>query len=252
MYTQDDYAGEKLMNLYILNDVEEIYTRVSEKIANLILNNPKAHLGLATGSTPIGVYRKLIEKHQNEGISFKQVKTFNLDEYIGLPANHPQSYAYFMSRNLFSHVDIEKENTHIPSGNVHNIQNEIKRYDTLLNQNRIDIQLLGLGTNGHIGFNEPGTSFTSTTHIIKLDQSTRQANARFFKDLAEVPTEAITMGIHTIMKAKEIILIATGETKADAVKKMITGPIDESLPASILQTHPNVHIYLDRSSAKEL
>lgn len=251
MYTQDEQDGEK-MNIYIYEHTEELYEQVAKKISNLIKTNPKAKLGLATGSTPIKVYEKLIEKYQSGDISFAEVSTFNLDEYVGLDSTHKQSYAYFMNDKFFSHIDIKKENTFIPSGIASNINKEMDSYDALLHKHKIDLQLLGIGSNGHIGFNEPGTSFNSRTHMITLNEQTRLDNARFFTHIDHVPEKAITMGIYSIMQAKEIILIATGDSKADAVKKMIKGPIDTSLPASVLQTHPRVHVFLDQLSAKEL
>jgi glucosamine-6-phosphate deaminase len=251
LYTQDKYDGEK-MNIYIFENTEELYVKATEKMIDLIKNNPRARLGLATGSTPIKIYEKLIQKYQHNDISFAEVSTFNLDEYVGLEPSHPQSYAYFMNNQLFSKIDIKNENTHIPSGIASDIKKEIDRYDALLHKNRIDLQLLGIGTNGHIGFNEPGTSFNSRTHVITLDHQTRQDNARFFNSFDQVPEKAITMGISSIMQAKEIIMIATGASKAEAVKKMVKGPINPSLPASILQTHPRVHVFLDQLSAKEL
>lgn len=240
------------MNIYVYDNTEELYKNAANLIANLIKSNPNARLGLATGSTPIKVYEQLVNQCKRDELSFKNVNTFNLDEYIGLGTDHPQSYAYFMKDHLFSHIDIKKENIHIPSGIVSDINQEMRDYDTLLEQNPIDMQLLGIGSNGHIGFNEPGTPFDSKTHVITLDEQTRLDNARFFNTLDEVPKRAITMGISSIMQAKEIIIIATGAQKAEAIKKMIKGPVDVSLPASILQLHPKVHVFLDQQSAKEL
>ncbi len=240
------------MNIYVYNNTEELYKNAANLIANLIKSNPNTRLGLATGSTPIKVYDQLVNQCKRDELSFKNVNTFNLDEYIGLGTDHPQSYAYFMKDHLFSHIDIKKENIHIPSGIVSDINQEMRDYDTLLEQNPIDMQLLGIGSNGHIGFNEPGTPFDSKTHVITLDEQTRLDNARFFNTLDEVPKRAITMGISSIMQAKEIIIIATGAQKAEAIKKMIKGPVDVSLPASILQLHPKVHVFLDQQSAKEL
>ena len=240
------------MNIYVYDNTEELYKNAANLIANLIKSNPNARLGLATGSTPIKVYEQLVNQCKRDELSFKNVNTFNLDEYIGLGTDHPQSYAYFMKDHLFSHIDIKKENIHIPSGIVSYINQEMRDYDTLLEQNPIDMQLLGIGSNGHIGFNEPGTPFDSKTHVITLDEQTRLDNARFFNTLDEVPKRAITMGISSIMQAKEIIIIATGAQKAEAIKKMIKGPVDVSLPASILQLHPKVHVFLDQQSAKEL
>jgi glucosamine-6-phosphate deaminase len=241
-----------MMNIYVFEQLEDLYQAAAKRIIDKIKMNPYTTLGLATGSSPLGIYKKLIEGYINKEISFQNVKTFNLDEYVGLRPTHSQSYAYFMKKELFSNIDILEENTFIPSGAASNLESEIRYYDALLKKHKIDIQLLGIGRNGHIGFNEPGTPFISTTHIIELDPRTRNDNARFFKTPEEVPSKAITMGIYSIMQASEIILIATGSQKAYAVKEMIAGKIDSKLPASILQTHNNVHVYLDHLSSKEL
>jgi len=240
------------MNIYVFEQLEDLYQAATKRIIDKIKTKPGTTLGLATGSTPLGIYKKFIESYRNKEVSFQSVKTLNLDEYVGLGPTHPQSYAYFMKKELFSHIDIREENIFIPSGTASNLEIETQRYDDLLKKHTIDIQLLGIGGNGHIGFNEPGTPFTSTTHFIELDPRTRNDNARFFKKPEEVPSKAITMGIHSIMQASEIIMIATGSQKAYAVKEMIRGKIDSKLPASILQTHNNVHVYLDRLSSKEL
>lgn len=240
------------MNIHIFDHEEQLYKEAARRIIDLVQDHPKAVLGLATGSSPLGVYRELIKSYQNHHVTFEHVTAFNLDEYVGLPSDHPQSYRSFMRNELFNHLNIHLANTHIPCGNVKSLEDEIIRYEEVLKKHPIDLQLLGIGTNGHIGFNEPGTPFDCVTHGVILDTCTRKDNARFFDHLDHVPTQAITMGISTIMKAKEIVLIATGEKKASAVKAMIRGPIDPILPASILQKHPNVHIYLDHLSAKDL
>ncbi len=240
------------MNIHIFDHEEQLYKEAARRIIDLVQDRPKAILGLATGSSPLGVYKELIKSYNNHHVTFEHVTTFNLDEYVGLSDDHPQSYRYFMNKELFSHLNINLKNTFIPSGDPKHIQHETDRYNTLLSSYQIDLQLLGIGTNGHIGFNEPGTPFDLLTHVVTLDERTRLDNARFFNHLDQVPTQAITMGIQSIMNAKEIVLIATGEKKASAVKAMIRGPIDPSLPASILQKHPNVHIYLNHQSAKDL
>ncbi|XJZ26446.1 glucosamine-6-phosphate deaminase [Bacillota bacterium Lsc_1132] len=233
------------------------YQQMSQKAAELIIEkvriNPMLHLGLATGGTPIGTYAKLIEDHQKNGTSYRNTITFNLDEYIGLSGNHPNSYRYYMDHQLFHFIDIIKSNTHIPNGDAIDIEKECLRYEQLIgDEGGIDLQILGIGSNGHIGFNEPGTSFASTTHIVQLASSTIKANARFFYRLEEVPTKAITMGISTIMKSKEILLLVSGNTKKAALKRLLEGEITESFPASVLKNHPCVTIIADEAAIADL
>ena len=214
---------------------------------------PGKVLGLATGSTPLGLYNLMVKDHKENGTSYKDILTFNLDEYVGLPITHPESYYAFMHRNLFNQIDIPEENTHVPSGLGDNLDEQCKAYDQMIAEHPVDIQLLGIGSDGHIAFNEPGTPFESGTHVCDLQESTIRDNARFFdNDMSKVPTQACTQGIGTIMKAKNILLIATGANKADAVKGMIEGPIDESCPASILQKHSNVVLVVDEAAASKL
>ena len=210
--------------------------------------NPNCILGLATGSSPLGVYNNIINAYKAGEVSFKDVKTFNLDEYVGLEGTHEQSYRYFMNHNLFDHIDINKENTHVPSG-TEDYEEKAKEYDTLIEQaGGIDLQILGIGSDGHIAFNEPGTPFNSLTHVAELAESTIQDNSRFFNSVEEVPTKAVTMGLASIMKAKKIVLIATGANKADAIKGLLLDVITEDLPCSILRNHPDVTIYVDRDA----
>lgn len=232
------------------------YQQMSEKAAEYIIDRvtkvPSIKLGLATGGTPIGTYKHLIEDYQKNGTSYRNVTTFNLDEYIGLSGENKNSYRYYMNDLFFNHIDINKEKTHIPQGDVSDIQKECLRYEELITENGgIDLQILGIGGNGHIGFNEPGTSFHSKTHIVDLAPSTIEANARFFNQLEEVPTKAITMGISTIMKSKEILLLVSGESKKEALDKLINGPVDESFPASILKNHPRVTIIADKAAVAD-
>jgi len=240
------------MHIHQYQDVSLLYQDAANHFIDLISRNKKVVLGLATGSTPIKIYEQLIENHRNGIISFSLVKTFNLDEYVGLDSLHPQSFAYFMNEHLFKWIDIDKNNTHIPNGTAKDLEKECKQYTKLIKKDPIDIQILGIGSNGHIAFNEPGTPFDSETHIIELDLKTRIDNARFFNHLNDVPTQAITMGIKDIMQAKKIVLIAIGKNKANAVKNMVHGKVDPLCPASILQLHPNVHLFLDSESASEL
>ncbi|HHT55646.1 MAG TPA: glucosamine-6-phosphate deaminase [Acholeplasma sp.] len=240
------------MKVFIYDTKEDLFKDLANKYSKAIKNNPKINLGLATGSTPVPLYEELIKDHKENKTSYKDVKTFNLDEYIGLPEGHEQSYRTFMNNIFFNHIDINLENTNIPSGSVKDLAMEAFRYDKLLEKNQIDIQLLGIGTNAHIGFNEPGSKFDSNTIIVELAQETRDANVRFFDNMDEVPTTAITMGIGSILKAKKIILVATGDSKAEAIKNTIEGPITTDVPASILQAHENVEIYLDKGASKLL
>ncbi|MFA5692042.1 MAG: glucosamine-6-phosphate deaminase [Acholeplasmataceae bacterium] len=240
------------MNINIYDTKDKLYDAVLDLYIKSLNENPKMTLGLATGSTPIPLYERLIKAYQNKLISFKTIKTFNLDEYLGLEQEHDQSYYHFMKENLFKHIDINLNNVFIPSGKLSDVDKSISEYRKLLKENPIDIQLLGLGSNGHIAFNEPKTSFLSKTQVVQLTAETREANARFFDSIDDVPTKAITMGIDEIIKAKQIVIIATGNHKADAVFKMINGELTEDLPASILQTHNNVLVFLDKDAASKL
>lgn len=211
---------------------------------------PGKVLGLATGSTPLGLYKLMVEDHKNNGTSYQDIHTYNLDEYVGLPITHPESYYAFMHNNLFNHIDIKEENVHVPSGLGDDLDAQARRYDEMIAKDPVDIQLLGIGSDGHIAFNEPGTAFDSGTHVCDLDPRTIKDNSRFFdNDESKVPHQAVTQGIGTIMKAKTILLIATGANKAQAVKDMIEGPVDENCPASILQKHNDVVVVVDEEAA---
>ena len=235
----------------IIATKEEINQIVSKEIIDLINKNNNCVLGLATGSTPEGVYKLLVEAYNKKEVSFKNVKSYNLDEYVGLEETHNQSYRYFMNSHLVNHIDIKLENTHIPSNK--DDENNLEIYDQKIKEaGGIDIQILGIGSNGHIAFNEPGTSFNSNTHIVTLKESTISANSRFFNSIDEVPKHAITMGLNSIMQAKRIILIAFGKNKQEAIYKMMALDPSEELPASILQNHPNVTIYCDEDAASLL
>jgi glucosamine-6-phosphate deaminase len=214
-----------------------------------IRSNPSMVLGLATGSTPIGVYQYLIKDHKDNSTSYKNIKTINLDEYIGLPFGDSNSYHDFMKKNLFNHLDIHQENTYIPNGNAKDLDIECARYETLIQElGGIDLQILGIGENGHIGFNEPGTAFDSRTHIVNLAENTRVANSRFFQSIADVPTHAITMGIASILDSREIFLLASGVKKAQAIARLMTGKWSEDFPASALMHHKNVTIIADEDA----
>ncbi len=241
------------MKVIVTKDYEEASQKAAEIMLDVIKNKPNANLGLATGSTPIRLYELMREDHKTNGTSYKDIKSFNLDEYYGLAQDHPQSYYYFMCHQLFNELDIDKNNINVPKskGSIEEVCDE---YNALLAENPRDIQLLGIGSNGHVGFNEPGTSFDSVTHYIALKQSTIEDNAKLFfnGDLSAVPTHAITMGISNIMEAKKVLLIATGERKAKAVKGLVEGPVTEDLPASILQKHEDAIIIVDEAAASLL
>lgn len=232
----------------IINTCDEISRLIAEQFILQIKNKPNAVLGLATGTSPLGVYRNLIKANQEKAVSFREVTTFNLDEYIGLEGTHHQSYRYFMDVNLFNHIDIDKKNTFVLKG-VGDYLAYADSYDHLIEERGgIDLQILGLGSDGHIAFNEPDTPFDSLTHVADLCESTIKDNSRLFKEISEVPTKAVTMGLKSIMNARKIVLIATGKNKAEAVKNLIRGTICEKVPCSILQNHPDVTIYVDEDA----
>lgn len=237
------------MKLLKVKDYQEMSQKAAEYIIEKVRESPSLILGLATGGTPVGTYQKLIEDHQNNETSYKTVTTFNLDEYVGLSGENKQSYRYYMNENLFNHIDIEKKNTHIPLGDADDLQAECLRYEKLIaGHGGVDLQILGIGQNGHIGFNEPGTSFDSTTHVIDLAASTIKANARYFEREEDVPTKAITMGISSIMNSKEILLLISGESKREALKQLLSGEVNEDFPASVLNNHPSVTIIADQDA----
>ncbi|MDD6467562.1 MAG: glucosamine-6-phosphate deaminase [Erysipelotrichaceae bacterium] len=234
-----------------VKDYEEMSDKAFDVVKEVVDANPKCVLGLATGSSPVGLYQRMIKDHQENGTSYADVTTFNLDEYCGLPKSHPESYYSFMHRNLFSGLNIPEENIHIPEDGEDK-EAKCKEYDASMESYTVDLQVLGIGSNGHIGFNEPGTAFDTKTHIVTLKESTRQDNARFFDSIDKVPTHAITMGIDTIMHAKKIIIVASGANKADAIYAMIHGPKTTDVPASVLQDHPDVVVVVDAEAGKLL
>ena len=235
-----------MFKVYVYDDYEGV-SQIAFEVMEEIIKQGKVTLGLATGSSPVGLYKRLVEANK-KGLSFKDVQTFNLDEYVGLSKNHDQSYYHFMFEQLFKHVDIDVNNVHLPKGEG-SLEEVAAEYEAMLVQNPLDIQLLGVGSNGHIGFNEPGTSFDSTVHVVRLKEETRQDNARFFKSIDEVPNFAITMGIQDIMRAKQVLLIASGKNKAVAIKEMLEGKIREDVPCTILQKHHDVIVVLDKEAA---
>lgn len=237
------------MQLYKVKDVTAMDKKAADLIAAQVLLKPDAVLGLATGSTPVGTYRRLIEKYESGDLDFSSVTSVNLDEYKGLSPEHDQSYRYFMNHNLFDHINLPKERTFVPDGTMADHETACRSYDELIaSLGGIDLQLLGIGGNGHIGFNEPGNAFIKETHMVKLTEETRQANARFFSSIDKVPTHAYTMGIGGIFSAKRILLLASGEAKARAIYDTVYGPITPRVPASILQLHPNAVIVADEAA----
>lgn len=223
----------------------DTYNKLSRHAANIIsaqvIGKPNSVLGLATGSSPVGVYRQLIEWYNKGDIDFSEVTSVNLDEYVGLTGQDEQSYRYFMQENFFDHVNIRPENTYVPNGCAQDMEKECSEYDARIKRlGGIDLQLLGIGVDGHIGFNEPDDIFEKNTHVVDLHESTIQANARFFNSVDEVPKQAVTMGMVSIMQAKKILLIANGKAKKEILEKAFSGPITPTIPASILQLHPDV------------
>lgn len=231
------------MKYIVTKTYEELSNKAADLIAAQIIVKPNCVLGLATGSSPVGTYKRLIEDNKAGKIDFSAVTSVNLDEYVGLDESNDQSYRYFMNDNLFNHVNIDKAKTFVPNGKAADLAAEGEAYDQMIkNLGGIDLQLLGIGLDGHIGFNEPDAFFTGPTHQVVLDESTIKANARFFANEDEVPKTAITMGMMSIMQAKKILLVANGAAKKDIVEKAFFGPIDPKVPASILQLHPDVTV----------
>lgn len=240
-----------MFHVSVFSDAARLNLAAYEVVVGVMHGNAQPVLGLATGSTPLGLYEALRTGCARGTLSFRSTVTFNLDEYMGIPSVHPESYHTFMYRNLFDAVDILPENIHLPCGDG-SIADPCVAYETELSARQIDLQLLGIGSNGHIGFNEPGTPFGQGVHIVDLQPSTIHDNARFFASTADVPTQAITMGSRNILQARRILLLASGIQKAEAVRAMLTGSVTEALPASVLQLHPDVTVLLDQGAASLL
>ena len=237
------------MRIYLEADYAAMSRRAANLIAAEVIRRPNCVLGLATGSTPIGTYENLIARNRAGDLSFREVRTVNLDEYKGLAPTHDQSYRYFMDHNLFDHVNIDKARTFVPDGLEEDSDKACAQYNEIIRQTGgMDMQLLGIGGNGHIGFNEPGDAFEKETHCVDLTESTIRANSRFFESMDEVPKQAYTMGIGNIMAAKKILLVATGTSKAEALYNSLYGPITPKVPASILQLHPDLTVVADEDA----
>lgn len=242
-YTKNIVVWGKYMKLITVSTHEQLSRQAANIISAQVIIKPNSVLGLATGSSPLGTYRQLINWYEKGDIDFSSVTSINLDEYVGLDANNEQSYRYFMDNNFFNHINIEKENTFVPNGKAENLNDECKRYDENIKKlGGIDLQLLGIGLDGHIGFNEPDEVFVKDTHVVNLHESTIKANARFFDRESDVPRQAVTMGMVSIMQAKKILLIASGKNKKDILNKAFFGPITPQIPASILQLHPDITV----------
>lgn len=234
------------MKIIQAKDYDDMSSKACELMLDKLNRLDAPVFGLATGDTPVGLYQRLVRKHKEEKVSFKKATTFNLDEYVGLSIDHPESYHFYMNEHLFDHIDLPSERAHVPNGVAQDLEEECRSYERKIKEvGNIDIQLLGIGNNGHIGFNEPGTPFDSRTAIFQLTESTRKSNSRFFESIDEVPKTAISMGLGTIMEAKEILLIVFGSHKADILARVLNSEATESIPATVLHRHDNVTIIAD-------
>jgi len=241
------------MEVIITRDYEEMSDKAAEIVVSAVSSKPGLVLGLATGSTPEGLYARMAKANKEQGVDFSRVSSFNLDEYVGLAPDHEQGYRRFMDEHLFDHINIEKDNTHVPDGLAQDLGGFCRTYERMIEEaGGIDLQVLGIGRDGHLGFNEPGTSLASRTQVVALAPETIEDNARFFASEDEVPRFAITMGIHTILSARVCLMMAAGSGKADAVKRCVEGPITSMLTASALQMHPNTIVVIDEAAASGL
>jgi len=241
------------MNVVVVKNYYEISIQSAQLIAKQITKKKNSVLGLATGQSPVGMYQELIKMFKRGDIDFSEVRTFNLDEYYGLPSKHPQSYHYYMWDTFFEYINIKKENIHLLNGATENIKEECNQYEILIQKHGgIDLQILGIGDNGHLGFNEPAIGLNSKTHLVNLSEETIQANSQYFDDIQKIPRQALTMGIGTIMKAKKIVLLANGRKKSQAIERTIHGPVSTEVPATVLQLHNNVLLIIDEEAASQI
>lgn len=239
------------MELVKVGNYEEMSNKAADILFDVIAKNETPVIGLATGSTPEGTYKELIKKLNNNDINQKNITTFNLDEYVGLDKNNEQSYSYYMHENFFNHIKIPEENIHLLNGKTEDVASEVGNYEKAIDDTGLDVQLLGIGRNGHIAFNEPGTSFDSVTHVVDLTPETIEDNSRFFEDLGDVPSKALTMGLSSIMKAKKIVILVYGENKKEALAELLSGNVHTDNPASILNNHSDVIIIADTAAIGE-
>ena len=241
------------MKIYVTEDYQSMSRQAANILSAKVILKPNCVLGLATGSSPIGMYKQLITWYEKGDLNFENVKSVNLDEYVGLEPTHEQSYRYFMQTNFFDHININPANTNVPDGLAADPEAECRWYNQVIRDlGGIDLQVLGMGHNGHIGFNEPGNAFELETHVVDLQESTINANARFFASRDDVPRQAMTMGIKSIMMARQILVVVSGEDKADIVKTAFAGPVTPQVPASILQLHPHVILVGDKAALSKL
>lgn len=241
------------MRILVLDNYEEMSKKAALMIASQVMLKPDSVLGLATGDTPLGMYKELIELYNKKEVDFNEVRTFNLDEYYGINRENPQSYYNYMINNLFNSINVNRKNINVPDGMTMDVEAACRGYEKKIKEvGGIDMQVLGIGGNGHIGFNEPDVNFEAETHLVNLNEKTIEANSRFFKSIKDVPVKAISMGIKTIMNSKKIILIANGLNKAEAIERAVKGKINPNIPASILQLHNDVTIILDKKAASNL
>ena len=241
------------LRIYIESNYEEMSKKAAYILSSQIRLYPQSVIGLATGGTPVGMYKELVRMHKEEDLDFSELTTFNLDEYYPISKDNPQSYYYYMMDNLFSHVNIDINRVHIPNGMAEDVKEECKNYEKMIrNAGGVSLQILGIGPNGHIGFNEPDTKLEPYTHLVELDEKTIEANSRYFNTIEEVPRQALSMGVKTIMGAKKLVLLASGENKAEVIKEAIKGSITPKIPASFLQLHPDVTFILDTEAASQL
>lgn len=249
-----DMISKSGIRVVAVSDYEELSREAARRIIAAVRQHPASVLGLATGSTPEGTYRELVRDHQEKGTSYRRVTTFNLDEYVGLAADNPHSYHAYMEQHLFRHLDISRERTHLPDGMAGEPEAECRGYEAMIRKaGGIDLQVLGIGVNGHIGFNEPGTPFSSETQVVRLTESTRQANQIHFEDPKQVPTHAITMGLATIFRSRSILLLASGAKKAPVIRRLLTeAEITPALPASILRSHEDVTLIADQEALSQV
>lgn len=241
------------MNIIVVDNYEELSRVAAKEFAKVVNEKPDAVLGLATGSSPLGLYKELVKMYNNNEVDFSKVSSVNLDEYVGLSPEHDQSYRYFMNTNFFDQVNIDKKRTFVPNGLAEDLEAECKEYDAKVEElGGVDIQLLGVGNNGHIAFNEPNKELSVGTNVVALAPETIEANSRFFASIDDVPKRALSMGIGQIMKAKKIVLVASGESKAEAIKGIVSGKITTENPVTILQMHRNVTVIVDKAAGKLL
>jgi len=241
------------MDVVICRNYEALSKAAAQVVADVVNQKPNAVLGFATGSSPLGLYKELIRLHKKEGLDFSKVTTFNLDEYVGLPADHPQSYRRFMNENLFNHINVPAQNTHVPMGTSTNHKTFCKWYEKqICDAGGIDLQVLGIGSDGHIAFNEPGSSLGSRTRMVTLTEQTIDDNARFFKKRSDVPRHAISMGVGTVLEARRLLMVVNGKNKAAALAAAIEGPLTSMITASALQLHPDVIVFADDDAASDL